>query len=183
MTQFIDQGSVDHLDHMIKTGTTVEQALPLFDQLASVDLHRVIGQWRCIPLPTGHPIDELAEPFGWYGKLFFDPEHVYPLLFRHQERLISIDPRWIPLSWIGRRKLPAKQVLATMAKQTQFMVASTDSHARLRMLHHRGKLSTTVIYDHHPIIVTLRQVTEAVLVGLMEIKNMEVPFFCVMYRD
>lgn len=183
MTQFIDHESVDHLDHMIKTGTTVAQALTFFDQLAPVDLHRVIGQWRCIPLSTGHPIDELAEPFGWYGKLFFDPEHVYPLLFRYQEQLISIDPRWIPLSWIGRRKLPAKQVLAAMAKRAQFMVASAESHARLRMLHHRGKLSTSIVYDHRPIIVTLRQVTETTLMGLMEVKDVDIPFFCMMYRD
>lgn len=183
MTHAINQGLVDCLDDLINTGTTIAQALAIFEQLEPIDLHRVIGQWCSIPLPTGHPIDELAEPFGWYGKLFFDPEHVYPLLFRHQERLISIDPRWLPLSWIGRRKLPAKQVLVAMAKRTQFIVASAESHARLRMLHHRGKLSASIIYDHRPIIVTLRQVTETTLMGLMEIKDVDIPFFCVMYRD
>lgn len=183
MRSMSDQQQLTALSEMLQAGTTPEQALVYFDQLEPIDLHRIIGQWRGVALPTGHPIDELSTLFGWYGKLFFDPEHAHPLLFKHQEQLISIDPRWIPLSWIGRRTLPAKRVLAKMAKRAQFMVISGDSHARLRMLHYRGQLSATLVYDGSPVLVMLRQVNADTLLGVMEIKDMPQPFFCVLYRD
>jgi hypothetical protein len=39
------------------------------------------GRWRGFEIRTGHRLDGLLEPSGWYGKLFESVEAVHPLLF------------------------------------------------------------------------------------------------------
>ena len=45
-------------------------ALSWFDTLASLEPEFMIGRWRGVALPTGHPLDGVLEALGWYGKAF-----------------------------------------------------------------------------------------------------------------
>jgi hypothetical protein len=56
-------------------------ALSFFDSLAGFEPEFLIGQWRGVGVPTGHPLDRTLEPLGWYGKRFETPDKVHPLLF------------------------------------------------------------------------------------------------------
>ncbi|MDO7599461.1 MAG: GXWXG domain-containing protein, partial [Flavobacteriaceae bacterium] len=60
--------------------STVSTATSVFDSLDSVSLDFMLGQWKGFEIITGHPMEGLLEPSGWYGKLFIDTENVHPLL-------------------------------------------------------------------------------------------------------
>jgi hypothetical protein len=46
----------------------VEDAVKIFDGLEPVTLDFMIGRWKGYEIATGHAMDGLLEPTGWYGK-------------------------------------------------------------------------------------------------------------------
>ncbi|MEC7118460.1 MAG: DUF4334 domain-containing protein [Pseudomonadota bacterium] len=174
---------LQQLQAMITSGATTEQALDFFDALEAVELHMMIGQWRGVGLPTQHLMDGLLESFGWYGKAFFDPDHVHPLLFKINDQVAAIDPRWVPISLVAQYQLPLQNLLAKLSTPAKHMMTTSESRARIRMVDFRGKLSATMIYDHFPIFDIFRRIDDNTLLGVMDFKGIKQPFFFVLYRD
>ena len=81
MDSFVaDQISLDNL----RIGTTTQNALEIFDQLAPVGLDFMLGRWTGAEIPTGHPLDGLLAASNWYGKEFIDADNVHPLVLSKQ---------------------------------------------------------------------------------------------------
>ena len=57
------------------------------------------------------------------------------------------------------------------------------ARARLRMTNYRGKKSATMIYDNLPINDVFRKVDNDTVLGAMDLKGMEQPFFFVLRRE
>ncbi len=177
------QSLTEQLADLIIQGTDSTTAFKLFDQLEPVQLDEMIGQWHGGGLPTGHVMDGMLEAFGWYGKTFSSPNHVHPLLFTLNGKLVAIDPKWLPIAQVSNRRLPAQGLLAKLSLPAKFALKTGQSRAQLRMMEYRGKVSAVMIYDHLPIMDIFRKVDDHTLLGVMDLKGMQQPFFFVLYRD
>lgn len=165
--------------------TAPAQALALFDSLEPVDLDFMLGEWAGEGWPTGHPLDGALEAFGWEGKRFDSAEDVHPLLFRSLGgRRVAVSPsrvapglplllRWSWLKsraagWVFRACLP--------------LLSTRRSQGRLRRVSHRGRVTATLVYDRLPILDAFRRIDEDTVLGVMDCKGMERPFFFVLRR-
>lgn len=161
------------------------EALRRFDGLAPVAPGELVGLWKGRTLPSGHPFDGLLEALGWYGKEVETPERVHPLLFRQRSGgVVAVEPALMPtgvaLRWPGlARSLPTRLAFAAAGP----LVRARRPGARLEMREFRGKRSTALVYNAQPITDHLRRVDGTRVVGLMERRGMEAPFFFLLTRD
>lgn len=163
--------------------TTTDEALKLFDALKAADLAFVMGRWKGAGFNTHHRMDGLLETIGWYGKEFVSPDCVHPLLFFDGNQIYKVDPNPIAVNLGFSIDLPQKQSLKPLYSAMGKLLKTEDSKARVRMMDYRGKLSATMMYDYLPIHDIFRKVDENTLLGLMDFKGMEQPFFFVLNRD
>ena len=175
--------TLDKFHTILRQGeTTTEEALELFDALDTVTLDFIMGRWKGSGFKTNHRMDGLLETIGWYGKDFISPDCVHPLLFFDGNNIFKVDPNPIVMNWGLSIHLPQKDALKPFYSLTSKMLKTEKSKARVRMMEYRGKLSATMIYDYLPINDTFRKVDENTILGLMDFKGMEQPFFFVLNR-
>jgi hypothetical protein len=161
-----------------------DEALALFDRLAPVDTAFMLGDWRGEEFPAGHPMDGALAAYGWRGKRFESEEHVHPLLFALGDREFAVRPRWLwpglPLlmRWQWLKKPGVARVLRCLLP----VLATGKSRARLRMLQFRGRVTAAMVYDEVPIQDVFRRMDDDTVLGLMDLKGMEQPFFFVLRR-
>ena len=162
-----------------------QEALALFDRLEAVDTDFLLGAWSGEEFPSGHPLDGALVAYGWRGKRFESEEHVHPLLFGNTTREFAVRPAGvfpgIPLlmKWPAAMK---SAPMAAIARALMPLLATRRSHARLRRMQFRGRLGATMVYDDVPIQDVFRRVDDATVLGLMDLKGMERPFFFLLRR-
>ena len=173
------------LQTILQTGkTNTTEALEIFDELEVVDLEFMIGRWRGSGLHTNHPMDGLLETFDWYGKEFVDRDRVHPLLFTDSnDKIFKVNPLATGMDLALRFPIPKNEALKPLFSFLTLMLKTEDSKARIRMMEYRGRISATMIYDYLPINDVFRKVDDNTLLGLMDFKGMEQPFFFVLKRD
>lgn len=163
--------------------TTTEEALKFFDELETVDLDFMIGRWRGTGLHTSHPIDGLLEAFNWYGKEFIAPDQVHPLLFLdNNNQIFKVAPHPTLMDLVVRFPFRPNPALKPLLTTINLMFKTEQSQARLRMMEYRHKISATMIYDYLPIHDVFRKVDENTMLGLMDFKPIQQPFFFVLNR-
>lgn len=170
---------------MLEQGTSPATALAFFDSLPLAELADLSGAWRGRGVPTGHPLDGMLERFGWYGKRFESTENTHPLVFTGRSgALMSVDPARIPIRLVVRAPgLVNTAVVAGLFRLGLPLLRTRKPAARLRMTEHRGVLTATMIYDALPINDIFRKVDHSTLLGLMDLRGMEEPFFFSLRRD
>lgn len=137
---------------------STEAALAVFDSLATIGVEDMLGAWTGSGFPTHHPLDGVLEAYHWHGKRFDSSEQVHPLVFENRRGdTVCVNP-------LG-------------------LLATQRSGARLRLPEYRGKISATMIYDHLPIHDVFRRVDERTVIGLMDLKGMDQPFFFLLRRE
>lgn len=164
-------------------GCTSEQACALFDDLPIVMAEEITGRWKGSELPTSHPFDGLLTASGWYGKQFDDPQTVHPLLFSGGGEIFAVDPRKIPLALAERVPLTVLAAAGTLVNVLKPALRTSQPRARLRNLEYRGKLSAAMIYDHWPVIDVFRRVDDHTLLGAMDQRDVDQPYFFLLHRD
>ena len=163
---------------------TTEAAFALFDQLAPVAPEELLGSWYGEGFPTGHPLDGLLEAWHWRGKRFDSLEEVHPLVFAGLGgSQVQVNPALLPIGllrarWVGRLA-PFGGLFPWVAP----LVSTRTSAARLRGTLYRGKVSATMVYDALPIQDIFRRLDANTLLGVMDCKGMEQPFFFVLRRE
>ena len=163
--------------------TSTDEALKLFDELDTVDLEFMMGRWKGSGFHTAHPMDGLLEAFNWYGKEFIDSDHVHPLLFLDDNnKIFKVTPNLTAMNLALHFPIPKNKAVKLLFKVINSMLKTTDSKARIRMMEYRQKISATMIYDHLPIHDIFRKVDENTVLGLMDFKGMQQPFFFVLNR-
>ncbi|MEO1394906.1 MAG: DUF4334 domain-containing protein [Cyanobacteria bacterium J06634_5] len=175
--------TLDKFHTILRQGeTTTDEALQLFDELEAVDLAFVMGQWKGSGFGTQHRMDGLLETMGWYGKEFVSPECVHPLLFSDGNTIFKVDPNPSAVNLGLSIHIPQNAALKPMYSAMSKLLKTEDSKASVRMMDYRGKLSATMSYDNLPINDIFRKVDENTLLGLMDWKRMEQPFFFILNR-
>ena len=108
---------------------------------------------------------------------------MHPLLFGDGNTIYKVDPNPITFNLGLSIDLPQKQSLKPLYAAMSKMLKTEESKARVRMMEYRGKLSATMIYDYLPINDVFRKVDDHTLLGLMDFKGMEQPFFFLLNRN
>ncbi|MCY7390170.1 MAG: DUF4334 domain-containing protein [Leptolyngbyaceae cyanobacterium CAN_BIN12] len=171
---------------VVDIGTSTAEALAIFDGLDTVDIDFMFGSWKGTGFPTDHPLDGLLEAYHWHGKRFDNPEQVHPLVFRTMsDQTISVNPLWIvPIAGsLDRLPIPKSKVVGRIFQLCIGLFATHRPCARLRMTTYRSKESATMIYDGLPINDIFRKINENTVLGVMDLKGMEQPFFFVLQRE
>ena len=167
-----------------KDSMSAEEALKFFDALPIVNIDTIIGRWRGSGLSTGHPLDGMLEALGWYGKEFIDRDHVHPLLFSDNKgALFSLDPKRVSMNLALKMPMLRNKLVRQALLAARFVLQTHKARARVRMLEYRGKVSATMIYDNLPICDMFRLIDHDTLLGVMDLKGMEQPFFFKLQRD
>ncbi len=167
-----------------KNRMSTEEALALCDALPIVTIDMLIGKWRGTELYTNHPMNGLLETLGWYGKEFIDQERVYPLLFSDSHgQIFSLDPQRLPVSLALKLPIPRIKLVRQAFLLFRFAFQTRKAKARARMIEYRGKVSASMIYDNLPIYDTFRLIDDNTLLGVMDMKGSEQPFFFKLHRD
>lgn len=166
---------------------TTEAGLAFFDRLEAVEPDFMLGTWRGEGWPSGHPLDGALEAFGWQGKRFDGAEAVHPLLFRARGGgTVALSPARVALGLPLLLRWPALKRSAAVARLFQFclpLMATRRSQGRLRLLRHRGRTTATLVYDRLPILDVFRCIDDDTVMGLMDLKGMERPFFFLLRRE
>lgn len=164
---------------VIESGkTTQQQALDLFDSLPVVDLEFMYGTWAGTGVHTGHAMDGLLENYRWYGKQFISPDKVHPLVFKKSNgKFFQINPALMPLGMALSQQWLKKPFMRFFFNLGRPVLSTRKTTARLRMTELRGKVSATMCYDALPIHDVFRKVDENTVLGYMDYKRMDEPFF------
>lgn len=159
---------------------SIEEMLEIFDELEPATLELMTGRWNGFEIETGHFLDGLLGPSGWYGKLFASPEEVHPLLFytKNKTGLYSVNPSLVPL----RPNLPKFEGVGFIMRLIKPFVKTKKAHARMRMIEFRGKVTGTMVYDKLAIMDHFAKIDDNTLLGVMDLKGRDYyPF--VLERD
>jgi len=167
----------------LQAGVSADQAAELFDSLPAVQVEEILGRWHGSEVPTGHPMDGLLEVSGWYGKEFVDAERVHPLLFGTPGSLYAVHPKRLPLMSIVAAGDRLPRWLPPGGRSAFRALRTGKYRARLRRVEYRGVVSTAMIYDDLPIIDTFRKLDDDVLLGAMDLRGVEAPYFFLLERD
>lgn len=167
-----------------KSGATPEQAWALFDRLPAARTDEVtLGRWHGEELDTGHPFAGVLVASGWYGKQFDGPDSVHPLLFADSTGAIfPVDPRRVPLTLTDKVPLAGVRAINKALPVLGLALRTRKYTARLRDIEYRGVVSVAMVYDHLPIIDHFRRVDEHTLLGIMDLRGMDAPYFFVLRR-
>jgi hypothetical protein len=170
------------LDEACRSGTDTTAALAVFDRLDPVPVGAVLGRWRGMDVPTGHPLDGMLGAFGWAGKDMRDTQTAFPLLFEHHGTVIAIEPKYLPVRLAARWRVHRSRWVRAAFEAMKPVLRTTKPSARLCMTAYRGRSSATLLYDALPIRDVFRRVDDDCLLGLMECRYFEAPFFFVLER-
>ncbi|MCV7194852.1 DUF4334 domain-containing protein [Mycolicibacterium brumae] len=166
--------------------TSFDAACALFDAAPAVDAEAMIGVWRGVELPTGHPMDGNLERSGWWGKQFVDAETVHPLLFPTADGA-ALWPMNPVLAFTGLRasKLPGLNTMPVARSITAMRpaLAARGPKARLRTTQYRGVDTATMVYDQLPINDVFRGIDGNTVLGAMDMRDSPRPYFFVLRRD
>ncbi|MGY1604866.1 DUF4334 domain-containing protein [Geodermatophilus sp. SYSU D00815] len=162
-----------------------DAALAWFDRSPAVAPAELTGRWRGSGLPTGHRLDGLLEAYGWYGKEFAGAESVHPLLFRDRAGVPQpVDPAYAPLGLLFRLPQLARTPVARLGFAAVRPLRRTRRPAaRLRTVEHRGVATAALVYDRLPVIDVFRWTGPDALLGLMDARGLDEPFFFVLERE
>ncbi len=165
---------------------TTEQAFTRFDGLPPVEIPFLLGSWTGESFPTGHSLDGALEASHWHGKRFDSAEEVYPLVFTTLGGgLACLEPKTMGpgLRLSDRFPIPKSPVVGRLFQLLLPLLSTARSSARLRMTSYRGVVSATMIYDHLPINDVFRKLDDDTVLGVMDFKGMEQPFFFLLRRE
>ncbi|KLN33105.1 hypothetical protein FB00_19380 [Cellulosimicrobium funkei] len=168
----------------LRRGTTTADALAFFDTLPPADVDAIAGRWRGAGLPTGHPLDGVLEALGWVGKRFDGVRDAHPLVFAGPRGgPFAVDPAFVPLPLVLRcAPLLRRPGVARVVRALLPLARTRRPRARLRTVVHRGAATAAMTYDALPVEDVFRAVDGDTLLGLMEARGMERPFFFVLRR-
>lgn len=165
-------------------GTSTEEALALFDSLDVVGIDFMLGNWKGEGFPTNHPMDGLLEAYHWHGKRFESADHVHPLVFsKANGETVSLNPAYAMAPMGLMDKMPKTSAIGRVFQWGMPLLSTKRSRARLRLTDYRGKSSATMIYDDLPINDVFRRIDANTVLGVMDLKGMQQPFFFVLRRE
>lgn len=177
---------MQRIQEIIEQGrkTDVKTLFEIFDELEPASIDQVTGRWRGEEFITGHFMEGALESSGWYGKEFKSREEVHPLLYfkdAKRTKTFALNPAWASFHpfVLGLMKTSAAHFIVRLLRP---IVQNKKHTARLRMIEYRGKSSVTMVYDVLPIMDMFRRLDAHTLLGVMDMRGMDMPYFFLLRR-
>lgn len=165
---------------------TLDEGLALFDALQPASAEMMIGAWSGCGIASDHPMDGLLETYGWHGKTFEDAETVHPLIFKTRRgKLVRLGPRRM-FSGLALNRFPRfarSGFMRGVLALSMGLLKTRQSRARLRLTNYRGKTTATMQYDHLPINDVFARIDDDTVLGVMDMKGLDRPFFFLLRRE
>ncbi|MEM6640010.1 MAG: DUF4334 domain-containing protein [Pseudomonadota bacterium] len=162
---------------------TTDEAIALFDSLEPATAEQMIGHWRGEGVDTDHPMDGMLESSYWHGKVFEGPEAVFPLV--HNIPLwgrMSINPALLPMRLAT--VLPLRDTIGPwLVPVVAPLVRTWKPRARLRTIEFRGRAHAAMVYDAKPINDVFARYDNDSVLGWMDGKGMDKPYFFKLFRE
>lgn len=162
---------------------TTQAAIKLFDSLEPAQASHMIGRWTGREIATNHPMDGMLAATYWHGKRFECEDAVHPLVHNFPlwgER--SLNPGLLPIRLLVR--LPLRDVILAFILPLIVPFFSTrHPKARLRTISFRGRMHATMCYDAKPINDVFAILDENTVMGWMDFKGTDQPYFFELSRD
>jgi hypothetical protein len=161
-----------------------QTALEEFGSLPPIARRELVGLWKGHGIPTGHPFDGVLENLGWFGKRFTPDMRADALLFRSgDQRLVAIDPKWIPLRLALRfHDVGRMRVASNLFSYLQRRLRARGPVASLKTMVFGGVESAAMVYDDQPIVDHFRQIDAERIMGAMTTKGDERIYFFELQR-
>jgi len=163
--------------------TTTKAAIARFDSLAPAQEASMAGRWTGRDIPTHHPMDGMLAASYWHGKRFEGADEVHPLVHRFPfwgER--SVNPALLPIRLLTA--LPMRdRILPLLVPLLVPFVSTRKPRARLRTVSFRGRSHAAMCYDAHPIHDVFAVIDDNTVMGWMDFKGMERPYFFELSRE
>lgn len=161
-----ESSHADRFRDLRETTSRVDTAAldSLFNELPPVPLSHLIdtGGWNGGFFDTGHSNGDFMKEICWVGKDFFSLDHVDPVI---------VNPN-------GKRESWGKWGFATVRATYSFLYASPVlARLQLKEIVYRGKVTATMVYDERPVFDYFRWVDENTILGIMEGKPLDGPFY------
>ena len=159
-------------------------ALEEFGSLPPIAPRELVGLWKGHGIPTGHPFDGVLENLGWFGKRFTPDMRADALLFRSgDQRLVAIDPKWIPLRLALRfHDVGRMRVASNLFSYLQRRLRARGPVASLKTMVFGRVESAAMVYDDQPIVDHFRQIDAERIMGAMTTKGDERIYFFELQR-
>jgi hypothetical protein len=150
-----------------------------FRSLAPVKPVEMVGLWRGVGIPSGHPLEGVLENLRWFGKRFHPDMRADALLFQwHPGRLVAMDPRFAPVGLAIKLAPFGRTALArTMFSYFQKLLRARGTTAALEVRAFEQIASAAMVYNEQPIVDHFRRVDENTLAGMMCVRDDERRFF------
>jgi|SRR5690625_3409892 len=160
----------EELQKLLEKNISQREAFAFFDSLEPINITGMVGIWKGQELKTGHPMEGILEAANWYGKVFEDKDHVFPLVFEtSSHKLYAGNPGKIYFKNL-QKNLSPKAVSVLFPIISPF-IKTKKSKARLRMMNYRGKTTAAMFYDQLAIIDVFRKVDDDTVMGIMDCKH------------
>ena len=162
---------------------TTQDAIALFDSLAPATETQLIGSWTGQDIATGHPMDGMLAASYWHGKRFDSADDVHPLIHDVPVWGVrSLNPALMPIRLVTA--LPLRdRILRLLVPVLAPVLSTRKSKARLRTLSFRGRMHAAMCYDALPIHDIFAVIDQDTLMGWMDAKGMEQPYFFKLTRE
>ncbi|TCU31246.1 uncharacterized protein DUF4334 [Rhizobium azibense] len=141
--------------------------------LEPVQPRHMIGLWKGVGIPSGHPLDGVLENLHWFGKRFYADMRADALLFqRRSGRLVAIDPSYIPIGLAIKAAPLGRTALARILfLHLQESLRAKDTTASITLRTLVQVESAAMIYDKQPIVDHFRLAGHGDLVGMMCVRE------------
>ncbi|MEM7076605.1 MAG: DUF4334 domain-containing protein [Pseudomonadota bacterium] len=168
----------DHIPRL-----TEQEAVARFDAAEPATCEDLIGSWHGSEIDTGHRMSGVLDATYWQGKFFRTRDEVFPLI--HDVPLfgeVRLNPGLLPVGLIAA--LPLRDhVLPVLVTMLAPLLHTRAPRARLRDVSFRGRTGAAMIYDGLPMIDHFVKYDQNQMLGWMEMRGEERPYFFLLTRD
>ncbi|MCV3768928.1 DUF4334 domain-containing protein [Rhizobium sp. TRM95796] len=156
-----------------------QRRLEEFRKLDAVACRDLIGLWAGRGIAAGHPLDGVLENLSWFGKRFRPDIRADALLFRAgDQRLVAVDPKWIPLHLAMRLQALGRTRMAyNLFSYLQGRLRARGPVAEIGIRTFHGVESAAMIYDRQPITDHFRRIDDRRIMGAMMVAGENLFYF------
>ena len=144
-----------------------------FHSLDPVRPEEIIGLWKGVGHPSGHPLDGVLENLHWFGKRFHTDLRADALLFEGEtSHLVPVDPKYFPIRLANRFAAFGRSTRArNLFSHIKPRVRAQGTTATLQTRADSGVMTAAMVYDRQPISDYFRRLNEREIVGMMVVER------------
>jgi hypothetical protein len=144
-----------------------------FRSLEPVRPEDMIGLWKGVGHPSGHPLDGVLENLHWFGKRFHPDMRADALLFEGDPgRLVPVDPKFFPIRLANHFAAFGRSARAwNLFSHMRSRVRAQGTTARLQTRMDDDVMTAAMIYDRQPITDFFRRIDKHEVAGMMVVER------------